>query len=127
MPGHEFLGELLGALQPGAGLSRAEDPKTSGTEQIDDSVGKRCLGSHYGEVNIFRERKFSQLVDCRDRHVFQAALARRPAVARRDEDLLHAWALRQAPRDRVFPAAGADDEKFHERPASFNVGNAARP
>src|SRR5467141_304913 len=113
VPGHEFLGELFGALQQGAGPGRAEDPQPLRTEQIDDSFGKRRLGSHHGEVDIFGQRKFSQLVDRRDHHVLQAGLARGAAVARGDENFLHARALRQAPRDRVFPAARADDEEFH--------------
>src|SRR5467141_2002002 len=113
VPGHEFLGELFGALQQGAGPGRAEDPQPLRTEQIDDSFGKRRLGSHHGEVDIFGQRKFSQLVDRRDHHVLQAGLARGAAVARGDENFLHARALRQPPRDCVFPAARADDEEFH--------------
>ena len=63
VPHHEFLGELLGALQPRAGPRRAEDAKPSGTEQIDDAIGERRLGPHHGQVDVFGARKIGELVD----------------------------------------------------------------
>src|SRR5882672_3623442 len=111
---HEFLGELLGAFQLRTGPRRAENPQALGAEEVDDALSERRLGPDHGEVDAFGEREFGELAGLGDRHVLEAVLARRATVPWSDEDLLHARALREAPRDRVLSAARADDEQLHQ-------------
>jgi hypothetical protein len=121
VPHHEFLGKLLGALQPRAGASRAEDAKSSSAEGIHDPVGERRLGSHHGEDDVFRSGEFGELVHPRDRKVFEAGFAGGATVAGGDEDFLNTGAVRETPCDGVLPAPRTDDQKFHGRRKTLNA------
>src|SRR6267142_33626 len=125
---HEFLGELLRALQLRAGPGRPEDPQPLGLEYIDDAFGERRLGPDHGEVDTFGKRELGELAYFGDRDVLKTVFARGAAVSRRDEHLLHTRVLREAPRDRVLPASRADDEQLHQcRKCRTPVNTMARP
>src|SRR5262249_54457280 len=97
-------------------------------EQIDDALGERPFRSYHREMDALGERKLRELADLRNRNVLQTVLSRRTRVPRRDEDFLHAGALRQAPCDRVFPASRADDQELHQcRKCRMPVNTMAMP
>jgi hypothetical protein len=102
---HEFLGELLRAFQLRASLGRAEYAKRLRAKQVHDSFGERSLGTDHGEMDLLRDCELGELVDCANCNVLQSRFARGAAVSRGNVDFLHARALREAPGDRVLPAA----------------------
>ena len=84
-------------------------------EGIHDALGERRLRAHHRERDRFLARELDQLRYRRERHVGEPFLARGARIARRDEYLRDARRGGELPRERVFAAAGADDQEFHER------------
>ncbi len=113
VPRHEALGEVLGAFQLRGGLGGAEDAQAAGAEDIDDAGRQRRFRADHGQVDVFLLGEIGQGVDVGERQVFQLRLARRAGIAGRDQHLLQARRLGQAPGEGVFAAAGADDENLH--------------
>ena len=97
---------LLGPKQRSpAAANVSQRPMTSGAFGADDR-----------KVDLFAPRKGEQGRDVvgGDVDVGRVGLEPRAGVARRDEDLRHARRLRNLPGQRVFAAAGTDDQDFHE-------------
>ncbi len=110
---HEALGEILGGLELGGGLARAEDAQPGMQEGVDHAGRERPLRPHHGEVDFLLQGKGDQLGNPRDIDVVEPVLARGAGIARRDIDAGDARRLDQLPRQRVFAAAAADNEEFH--------------
>ena len=108
--GHEALGEILGAFELRGCLGRAEDAQAAGAEDIDDAGGQRRFRTDDGQVDVLARRRVGQRVDVGDGQVLQLVLARRAGVAGGDQNLLQAGRLGETPGQRVFAAAGTDDE-----------------
>ena len=109
----ELLGEVLGALELGGGLGRAEDRQAGGAEGIDHAGGQRGLGADHGEGDLLAPGQLDQHLDVGDRHVLQQLLGSGAGVARRDQHAGNLGRLGEFPGQRVFAAAGTDDEDFH--------------
>ena len=61
-------------------------------------------------MNALARGEIGQRLDVGQRQVGQPGFARGAGVAGRDVNLLHARRLRQTPGQRMFAAAGTDDE-----------------
>ena len=107
---HETLGEILGAFELRGLARRAEDRQARRAEGIDHAGGERRFRADHGEGDLLVLGEVDEFVDRGQRHVLEAVLARRAGIARGDIDLLDARRLCQLPGQRVFAAAGADDE-----------------
>ena len=111
----ELLGEGLAAFQLRGRGGGAEDAVAAGAERIDHAGDQRLLGADHGQGDAFAFGQRQQAVDVGGLHVRVAALVlvRGAGVAGGDDHLVHAWGLRQLPRQRVLASAGTDDEEFH--------------
>ena len=110
---HEALGEVLGGLELRRCARRPKDAQTRVAKRIDDACGKRRLRPHQRELNLLAPAEIDQRRRLGGRDVLDPGLRCGAAVPRRDEHLLHAWALREFPGERVLASAAADDEKLH--------------
>ena len=91
-----------------------------GARHAEDLVGNLGVGAGNGTLDrvylvpghvLCLQQAFD--VGGLDRHVAALRFGRGAGIARRDQHLGHARRLRQLPRQRVFAAAGTDDEEFH--------------
>ena len=113
VPLHEGFGKCLGAFKLRGSLRRAKNAQPVGAEFIDHAGRQRRLRTDHGQLDFFLLRPFAQGFDVGDRHRLIAHVVGRRAVARRHINLVHPAGLGQAPGQRVFAAATADDENFH--------------
>lgn len=86
---HEGLGEILGRFELRGGAGRPEDAQALGAEQVDDAGGQRRFRPDHGEVHAFALGERGQHFRIGDRHVLQALVQRRAAVARCHVHHLH--------------------------------------
>ena len=128
VPDHELLGEVLGGFEPGRALRGSEDLQAGGAEGIDDARGERGLGADDRQRDVLLAGERDEFGDVGDRDVEEAVLAGGAGVAGRDVDTCHLRRLGEAPADRVFATAGADDEEIHDLVAEVWIsdGNGAR-
>ncbi|MNK95871.1 hypothetical protein D3C87_1161300 [compost metagenome] len=111
---HERLGEVLGGLQLRGSLGRPEDAQATGAEHVDDAGGQRGLGADHGERHPFALHEGGEHLGIGQRHVLQALVERRAAVARRHVHHLHLGGLGHFPRQRVLTSARTDNQYFHD-------------
>jgi hypothetical protein len=107
---HERLREILRAFELRGFAGRAEHLQAARAEQVDDAGRERRFRPHQRERDAFAFREIGQRVERRDVDVLQTLVLRRAAIAGRDVDHLDARRLRELPRQRMFAAAGTDDE-----------------
>ena len=88
VPMHEGLGEGLGAFELRGRLRRAEDAQAALAEQVDHAGGQRRLRADHRQHDLFLHDEVGQRPEVGDRHVVQALVHRRAAVAGRDVDRL---------------------------------------
>ena len=119
---HEVFAESLGAFQLRGGFGGAEDAQAVGAEVIDHAGGQGLLGANDREADFFGLRPFAQFEQIGDGHVFQLRRAGGAAVAGGHIDLLHFGRAGQPPGQRVFAAAGANNENFHGADSEVGSG-----
>jgi hypothetical protein len=92
-----------------------------GDELVDDTGHQRTFRSNQRECDAFGFDQVEQRIEIGrlDVDVATLGLARGAGVARRNQHFMHAWRLRELPGERVFAAAGADDQKFHREVPAF--------
>jgi hypothetical protein len=95
-------------------LDDSDDLQPGLAECVDHAGGEWRLRPDHGELDLLLLREGDQLRDRADRYVLHAVLGRGAAVAGCDEYFLHAWALRELPRQGMLAAAAADDEELHQ-------------
>ena len=110
MPDHKALGEILRAFELRRCACRTEDTQAGVPKSVDHAVRERRFRSDHGQLYSFLARELDQLVGLAQSNVLEARFARRAAVSRGDEDLLHARALREFPRNRMLSPAAANDQ-----------------
>ena len=113
MPCQEILGEGFRALELRCSGTGAEAGQAGVLEAVDDAGDERRFGADNREVDSFLLRERDQGVDVvrRYRRIANLVLARRTRVARRDDDFVSG--LRTFPRERMFAAAGSNDQNLH--------------
>jgi tRNA uridine 5-carboxymethylaminomethyl modification enzyme len=99
----KVLCERLAAFESGGVAGWSDDTESAGAEAVDDAVDERDLGPHDGEVR-------SEVVNGADGDAFGER--GHAGIAGRGEEL-HTGRLGEFPRQRVLPAAAADDEDLH--------------
>ncbi|OPZ01834.1 MAG: hypothetical protein BWZ09_02637 [Alphaproteobacteria bacterium ADurb.BinA305] len=109
----ELLGEVLRALELGGGLGRTEDRQAGGAEGIDHASRQRRLGADHGEGDVLVLGELDQHLDVGDGNVLQQLFGSGAGVARRHQHAGDLGRLGKFPGQRVFAAAGTDDEDFH--------------
>ena len=124
----ELLGVGLAAFQLRGRGGRAEDAMSGGAEAVDHARHQRHFRADHGQRDAFAFDQREQAVDVGgfDCGIATAGFGRGAGIARRDNHFRHARRLRKLPRQRVFAAAGTDDEEFHGEPSGVLVGGAAR-
>jgi hypothetical protein len=112
----EVLGEGLRALQPRRCLPRPEAPQSAALESVDDARDQRRLRSHDREIDTLRASKLDHAPDVGglDGDVADFGLARRAGIARGDQHFGDPSRCRALPGQGMLPAAGADDQDFHQ-------------
>ena len=113
---HEILTEHLARFKSCRRLVRPPNAQAVFLEQIHNTHRQRVIRPHHREIRLLFLGEHHQ---CRQilrahRHAFHrlavaCKFARDAAVARRHPQLGHPLALRQLPRQRMFPAAAADE------------------
>ena len=111
---HEPLGEILRTFQLGGRFGRAKDLQATLAKHIDDASSKRRLRTDYRQMDGILCGKVGQCMDVRNRQILEFRFAGGTGVTRCDIDFGDACSLRQLPGQRVFTAARADNENFHE-------------
>ena len=124
VPDEKFFREGFRTFELRGDLARAEATKTLAAKTIDESGNERRFGADDGQRDIFFFRQSEQSIDVvqRDIRIAHAGFARRARVAGSDDDFADAVGLLDLPRQRMFAAAGTDDENFHERILSGGSG-----
>ena len=97
-------------------LRRTEDLEPRGTKSVDDARGERRFRSDDRERDLVVARELDEIGNRGQRDIGERRIARRAAIARRDEHARDARALRDLPRQRVLAATAADDEDVHVDP-----------
>ena len=107
---HEILREILRAFELRGGLGRSEDAQSAGAEGVDDTRCQRRFRADQGEVHFLLLGEIGKRADVGDGQVLQFLFVCGAGIAGRDVDDLDARRLGQSPGQRMFAAAGADDE-----------------
>lgn len=107
---HEGLGEVLRALELRRFLGRAEHLQAALAEVVDDAGRQRRFRADQGEGNLLVLGEIGEIVERAQLDVLQARILRGAAVAGRNVDGLNARRLGELPGERMFAAAGTDDE-----------------
>ena len=110
---HEVLGEGLGAFKLCSGLGRAKDAQTTRTEYVHHTLRQRRFRANDGQRDALFLREVRQRHRVADGDVGEGFVQCGAAVARRHKHPLHLGALRQFPRQRVFPPTRTDHEHVH--------------
>ena len=121
MAHHERFREILRAFKLRGGTRRSKNLEVRGAERVDDAGRQRRLGTHDGDCDGFAAREFNERSDIGQIDIRDARLARRPRIARRDEDHSNARRARELPRQRVLAAPAANDECVQRFKPSFDA------
>ena len=107
---HQFLGELLAALNAGSRLRMTENCQSGGTESIHDSDCQRGFGAHHGEIYFMLQREGlkSLYVSIFQRHVLRLQADAR--IAGSAVDSAHLGAAAERVHYGMLAAASADHQ-----------------
>jgi hypothetical protein len=112
--GHERLRERLARFERGRRLRRAEDQPPVFMKPIDDTATERQLGTDDREVDRFARGECDERVGIRGVGTHDPCERRDARVAWRAHDLGDGALTREAPDQRMFAPAAADDQDLHE-------------
>ena len=95
------------------GLARPEDGDAGRAQPIREAEGERQLRSHDDQVGPLPPRERDELVDGAVLHGSALGVRGNARIPRRGHEGAEALALRELPRERVLPAATADQQHLH--------------
>ena len=116
VPGHEILTEGFRTLKLRGGLRRAKTGKPGGAEGIHHPQHQRRFRADNRQADAFTLGKADEGIHIigSNFNIPQTRLQRRAGIAGRDKNGLDMRRLGCLPGQRMFTAAAADDENFHE-------------
>ena len=107
---HERLGEVLRAFELRRFLRRPEDLQAARRNRLTMPAASGAFGPTTVSATCSFSAKSASAASSVMATLRRRLVLRCAAVARRDVDDLHARRLRELPGERVFAAAGTDDE-----------------
>ena len=109
----QVLGEALGAFEAGGGAARAEGLDAGGFEVIDDACAERRLGPDNDQIDAILTaiRDHCRMVGNIKRNAFR--LPGNACIAGGADEPVRERACRHLPGQRMFAAAGAEQQDVH--------------